>query len=112
MSRPGPGVYAVPVFALGAASGLASVTVHDRSWLWFLLAVSAPVAITVAVASLLLRFAFVAGWFAVLMLAVLGRPEGDYAVGGGVRGYSLLVFGLLLLAAPVATIRRPVRAAP
>jgi len=71
--------------------------------------VGAPLAITVAVASLLLRFAFVAGWFAVLMLAVLGRPEGDYAVGGSVRGYSLLVFGLLLLVAPVATIRRPVR---
>ena len=112
MSRPGPGVYAVPVFVLGAVAGLASVVVHDRSWLWFLLAVTAPLAITVAVASLLLRFAFVAGWFAVLTLAVLGRPEGDYAVSGSVRGYSLLVFGLLLLVVPVATIRRPVRTAP
>lgn len=112
MSRPGPGVYAVPVFVLGAVSGLASVTVHDRSWPWFMLAVSAPLAITVAFSSVLLRFAFVGGWFVVLMLAMLGRPEGDYAVAGSVRGYSLFVFGLLLLVVPVALIRRPVRAAP
>jgi len=112
VSRPGPGAYAVPVLFLGAVSGLASVLVHDRSWLWFLVAVSAPLSITVAVASLLLRFVFVVGWFVVLTLAVLGRPEGDFAVSGSVRGYSLLVFGLLLLVVPVATIRRPVRTAP
>lgn len=112
MNRPGPGVYAVPVFVVGAVSGLASVVVHDRSWFWFLLAVSAPLAITVAVSSVLLRFAFVGGWFVMLMLAVLGRPEGDYAISSTVRGYSLLLFGLLLLVVPVATIRRPVRTSP
>jgi hypothetical protein len=47
-----------------------------------------------------------------LMLAVLGRPEGDYAISSTVRGYSLLLFGLLLLVVPVATIRRPVRTSP
>lgn len=109
MSRPGRWAYAVSTFVLGAASGLASVAVHDKSWLWFVLALAAPLATTIAVAAGLLRVAFVAGWFGVLMLAVLGRPEGDYAISSNVRGYSLLGAGLLILALAVATIPRPVR---
>jgi hypothetical protein len=103
---------AVALFGLGAASGLASVAVHDKSWPWFLLAVAAPLATTVALASGLLRSAFVAGWFGLLMLATLGRPEGDYAIASSGRGYGLLAAGLLLLGFAVATIRRPVRTSP
>ena len=105
-------LHAVALFGLGAASGLASVAVHDRSWPWFVLAAAAPLATTIAVASGLLRFAFVAGWFGLLMLAVLGRPEGDFAIRSTERGYALLGAGLLLLVLAMATIRPPVRTSP
>jgi hypothetical protein len=105
----GRAAYAVALFALGAASGLASIVVHDRSWAWLLLALAAPLALAIAVPGCLLRLSFVAGWFALLMLAVLGRPEGDYAIRSGDRGYVLLVGGMVLVTLAVATVRRPVR---
>jgi hypothetical protein len=100
------------LFVLGAASGLASVAVHDKSWPWFLVAVAAPLATAIAAAAGLLRFVFVAGWFGVLMLAMLGRPEGDYAITDSVRGYALLGDGVLLLVLAVTTFPRPVRTSP
>lgn len=99
-------------FVLGASSGLASVVVHDKSWLWLVLALAAPLAMATVVAAGLLRLAFVAGWFALLALAVFGRPEGDFAIRSSERGYVLLVGGLVLLVLGVATIRRPVRTSP
>ena len=108
----GRAAYAVGLFVLGAASGLASVVVHDKSWPWLLLALAAPLALTIAVPGGLLRLSFVGGWFALLLLAVLGRPEGDYAIRNGTRGYALLMGGMVLLALAIATIRRPVRPSP
>ena len=108
----GRAAYAVALFVLGAASGLASVVLHDKSWLWLLLALAAPLALAFAVPGGLLRLSYVAGWFALLLLAVLGRPEGDYAIRSGTRGYALLLGGMVLLALAVATIRRPVRPSP
>ena len=104
--------YAVALLVLGAASGLASVVLHDKSWPWLLLALAAPFAMALAVPGGLLRLSFVAGWFVLLLFAVLGRPEGDYAIRGGSRGYALLMGGMVLLALAVATIRRPVRPSP
>ena len=112
MSRPVRAAYAGGVLVLGAASGLASVAVHDRSWWWLGLAVVAPVATAMAVVAGVLRIAFVAGWSVVLALAVLGRPEGDYAIRSSARGYVLLVAGMVLLVLAVATVPRPVRASP
>jgi O-antigen ligase len=99
-------------FVLGAASGLASVVVHDKSWVWLVLALAAPIAMALAFAPGLLRVAFVAGWFTLLALAVFGRPEGDYAIRSSERGYVLLGGGMVLLGLAVATVRRPVRTSP
>lgn len=112
MSRPGRAAYAVGAFLIGAASGLASVVIHDRSWAGLLLALAAPLATSLALAAGLVRLSFVAGWFLLLALAVLGRPEGDYAIRSSGRGYALLVGGMVLLVLAVATIPRPVRASP
>jgi hypothetical protein len=49
----------------------------------------------------------VLGWVLVLMLAVLGRPEGDYVVTATPRGYGLLAGGLGLLGFAVVTLPRP-----
>ena len=85
-------------------TGIASLAVHDKSWLWFLLAVTGPFAAVVALPSGWPRSGFGLGWVGVLMAALLGRPEGDYVVTSTPRGYTLLGLGLLLLMLVVATL--------
>lgn len=97
--------------ALGVVSGVATLAVHDRSWAWWLLAVAAPAAVTLALAPGARRTAFVAGWFVVLFVAMLGRPEGDVVVGATPRGYALLGAALLTVCVAVVTIPRPRRGA-
>ncbi len=93
---------------VGAVTGIASVAVHDKSWGWFLLAVAAPLAVTVALRPGWRRAGFAVGWVGVLMVALLGRPEGDYVVSSTARGYALLGLGLALVVLVVVTV--PVRA--
>jgi hypothetical protein len=97
--------------AAGALASVATVAVHDKSWAWWCLAVGAPVATALALRPGGFRASFVAGWLLVLFLAVLGRPEGDFAVSATPRGYGLLLAGMLLLALAVATVRGPRRTA-
>jgi hypothetical protein len=86
---------------LGAVVGLAAVVVHRSLFpLGLLLALAG----TFAVAwwwqrSITPRAAatYAAGWFAVLLVVLLGRPEGDYAVAADIPGYALLAGGLLLV---------------
>lgn len=108
------GLAAVLLLVLGAATGLAGIAVHDRSWAWFLLAAATPLATAYAVRPGSGRVAYAVGWFLLLMVAMGGRPEGDYAVASSVRGYALLALGLVLLCFAVATVRRrpPPRMAP
>lgn len=98
---------AVAVAGLGAASGIATVAVHDRSWAWWVLAVAAPVAAALALPPGARRAGFAAGWFALVFVAMLGRPEGDVVVTATPRGYGLLAVGVLLLSVAVVTIPRP-----
>lgn len=93
----------------GALASVATLAVHDKSWPWWCLAVAAPVAAAVALRRGGFRVAFVAGWLAVLFLAVLGRPEGDFVVTSTPRGYGLLLTGMLLLGLAVATLPKPRR---
>ena len=40
---------------------------------------------------------YVAGWLAVLAVAVIGRPEGDFVIANDVRGWAMLLGGLGLV---------------
>ncbi len=40
---------------------------------------------------------YVAGWLAVLVVAVVGRPEGDYVIANDIRGWSMIAAGLGLV---------------
>jgi hypothetical protein len=95
--------------AAGALASVATLAVHDKSWAWWCLAMAAPVASTLALPPGGLRASFVGGWLAVLLLAVLGRPEGDFVVTATPRGYGLLLTAMLLLGLAVATLPRPRR---
>ena len=89
---------------VGALVSLASLLVH-RSL--FPLGLVVALAASYAVPLWLLRSSrprtaasYVAGWLAVLAVAVAGRPEGDYVVAGDLTGYLLLAggFGLVVVA--------------
>ena len=103
MNRPAPlaGLVLLPV---GAVTGIASLAVHDKSWAWFLLAVAAPLVTVVALPGGWPRVGFGFGWVGMLMVALLGRPEGDYVVTSTARGYTLLGIGLALLMLVIVTV--------
>ncbi len=100
---------ALALLAVGAATAIPAVAVHELWW-------GLPVTATAALAGLLavgrgwstrlpLALGFVAGvaWF------VRERPEGDYAIASSVRGYLLLLLAFLVLAVAIATLPRPRR---
>ena len=101
MTRPLAGLVLLPV---GMVTAIASLAVHDKSWAWFLLAVAGPVAAVLALPPGWPRSGFGLGWVGVLMVALLGRPEGDYVVTSTVRGYTLLGTGLVLLMLVIVTL--------
>lgn len=101
----------VGTFLLGAVVALACLAVHRRaagpgqlvpwgvalavaaSWTtgWWLRASRRP----------RLATSYAVGWLAVFTLALVGRPEGDYAVAADLRGYALMAtaLGVLVVAA-------------
>lgn len=94
----------------GGAVGLGAVLLHGYWW-GLLLGVAATVALLVALpAGASTRLAFSLGWVAVLWRATTERTEGDYLVSSDARGYTLLVFAMVVLAAGfVGLARRPRR---
>jgi hypothetical protein len=102
---------ALLLLAVGAATAVAAVAVHE---LWWGLPVTAAGVVTGLLAvgrgwstRLPLALGFVAGvaWF------VRARPEGDYAIASSVRGYLLLLLAFLVLAVAIGTLPRPHRGA-
>lgn len=100
---------ALVLAAVGALTGLASVALHQKSAAWTVLALAAPTAATWALRAGWWRVGFALGWVAVVMLAVQGTPEGDFAILSSVSGYLLLAVALALVVLSVVTI--PVRRA-
>jgi hypothetical protein len=85
---------------LGAAVAIGALAVHRMLVpLGLLLALGA----TFATAWWLLRavgrtaFWYVVGWLAILVVAVVGRPEGDYVIANDIRGWSMIAAGLVLV---------------
>jgi len=96
---------------LGGAVGLASLLVHRDA---FPLGLLLAVATTLALSWWLVRStrprtgaSYSLGWLAVLTVAVLGRPEGDFVVAYDVAGYTLLACALAEVAAAVVSLAVP-----
>jgi hypothetical protein len=88
----------VMALVLGVLVAVASVVVHRTS---FPLGLVLALVTTFAVAGWLLRSrhprtaaSYAAGWLATLLLVLLGRPEGDYALVSDLPGYALMLAGL------------------
>jgi hypothetical protein len=98
--------------AAGVVSGVCAVAFHSESWGWWL----AVVGLSAAVLALRgwARVGLTLGWLGVVFVAVLGRSEGDWAIGSDAAGYGLLAVALLHLGFTMATlpVRRPGPEAP
>lgn len=94
---------------VGAPTGVASVALHEKSAPWLVLALAAPTAAAWALPAGWWRAGFALGWIGAVMLAVQGRPEGDFAILSTVNGYLLLAGALGLVVLSVVTL--PVRRA-
>ncbi len=87
----------------GAATGLASVAVHDRLW-------GLPLAVLASLAGLLAlpprwstRPPFAAGWGVLVLAAAQPRPEGDRLVDADGPGWLLVALAALLPLLAVGT---------
>jgi len=97
---------AVALVIVGFVIGVAAVAVHARWW-GLTLAAGAALAGVLALRPGLQRVAYAAGWIVATALAVVPRPEGDYAVASDVSGYLFLALGVVLVILALATL--PVR---
>ena len=98
---------------LGALTALAAIAVHRSGLPWLTLAVVASIG-----AALVLRgtpwprlaSSYCLGWLVVFGIAIVGRPEGDYALASDLAGYTLTVVAFVLVLLGVASLpgrRRP-----
>jgi hypothetical protein len=99
------------MLAVGLATGLAVVLVHDRL-LGLLLGLAATVATVVAVPGGVRRLGFVAGWVGILAYAAVPRPEGDYLLAADLEGYLLLAAAPVLVVVALVTFPRPAGTRP
>jgi hypothetical protein len=96
---------ALPLALVGAWTAVCVVALNSNAP-WLALGVVASAVAVHALPGGWLRFGFVAGWLAVLAVALLGRPEGDWVIVADWHGYTLLGTGLVLLMYAVATVPR------
>lgn len=101
---------AVGLLLAGAATGIATVALHDLSWGFVLGAVATVAAVVVLPAGWWSRLAFVVGWDLMVGWLTFPRPEGDYVISQNWQGYAVLALGLVLLVVAIGTLPRPTRA--
>lgn len=104
-------VWRLPAAALllvvGAATALATIALHARWW-WLVYAMLTTVAVLVALPPRWwTRVAFAIGWLLMVGYAVLGRPEGDWAIASDLSGYVVLVAALVFALAAALTSAGP-----
>ncbi|WP_109509329.1 hypothetical protein [Nocardioides speluncae] len=88
---------------VGAATALATVALHARWW-WLVYAMlTTGVVLAVLPARWWARVAFAVGWLLMVGYAVLGRPEGDWAIASDLSGYVVLVAALVFTLAAALT---------
>lgn len=95
---------ALTILGWAAVVGLAAVALHGY---WWGLVLGAAATLTAAYAlepGWVTRLPFTTGWLVPVILGIVPRPEGDYAVAGNAHGYGLIAIGLVLIVLTTATL--------
>lgn len=96
---------ALPLVVVGAWTAVCAVALYSNA-LWLGLGVGASAVAMHALPGGWLRFGFMTGWLTVLVIALLGRPEGDWVIVADWHGYTLLGAGLFFVTYAVTTVPR------
>ena len=100
---------ALLLLAVGFATALATVAVHD-SWGWLLLGLGATgLALHALGPGWHTRLPFGLGWAALVLVVAPTRAEGDYVLSSDPSGYAVLAVAVAVLVWSVATLPRPRR---
>ena len=104
MTTPARLLLALALLVAGVVVGTAGVLLHGVWW-GFALALAAGISSLLALPpGLTTRVPFAGGWTIAVLVLMLPRPEGDYLLGGDVRGYGVLAFTAVLLLLAMATV--------
>ena len=91
----------------GAATGIATVALHQIGWGLALGLAASAVTMLALPGGWWSRLAFAVGWDVVVGWLTVPRPEGDYVISQDLPGYAVLGAALVLLVVGVATLPRP-----
>lgn len=91
---------------LGLVTAVAAVLLHHSGWGWWLLALAAPLSVTLALPAGAWRIAYAVPFTVLAWLASFPRPEGDYLVTATPSGYGFLFGSLVLLGIALVTMPR------
>lgn len=103
---------AVGLLAVGAATGLCAVALHELWWGLGLAAAATVAALAALPPGWWCRLAFAIGFALMVAYLVPQRPEGDYAIGTDTQGYVVIGLAFLVLLVGLATTRGPRRVRP
>ena len=98
---------AVGLLLAGAATGVATVAVHETWWGLAFGSLATVVGVAALPAGWWSRLAFVTGWVLTVGWLALPRAEGDYVISQDAQGYAVLALALVLLVVGIATLLRP-----
>lgn len=95
---------ALGLLVLGFVIGLAAVALHQWT-LGLLLGAAATLVTAYALTpGWITRLPYAVGWAVPIVLGMVPRPEGDYAIGGSAHGYGLVAVGMVLIVLTTATL--------
>jgi len=97
----------VGLLLAGAATGVATVALHELWWGLALAVVATVVTVLALPPGWWSRLAFVLGWDLMVGWLSFTRPEGDYLISQDLPGYAVLGLGLVLLVVAIGTLPRP-----
>lgn len=96
----------------GAVTGFAAVVASGRTWGLLLAVVATVLSLAALPPRAWTRSPYALGWVLPVGLAILGRPEGDYAIGDNARGYGFFALTMAVVVTGVVALAGEGRGRP